>query len=67
MQPARHATCVLLMEALPFDEDGSLSCSPDSAPTQVFTMGPGVATTGVEGRSKRDYQVLIVVELMIDG
>lgn len=37
------------------------SCTPDKTPTGVFPMRPGVAMPAVEGCSKQDYQVLIVI------
>jgi hypothetical protein len=40
------------------------SCTPDKTPTDVFPMDPGRAMPMVEGCSKRDYQVLIVVGRM---
>ncbi len=43
------------------------SCTPDKTPTQVFPMSPGVEMPAVEGCSKRDYQVLIVIGMMVDG
>jgi hypothetical protein len=43
------------------------SCTPDKAPTAAFPMSPGTVMPAVEGCSKRDYQVLIVVGMMIDG
>lgn len=43
------------------------SCTPDKTPTGVFPMSPGVAMPAVEGCSKQDYQVLIVVGRMVDG
>jgi hypothetical protein len=42
------------------------SCTPDQTPTDVFPMSPGVQMPAVEGCSKRDYQVLIVVGMMVD-
>ena len=43
------------------------SCTPDKAPAHVFPMGPGVAMPAVEGCSKRDYQVLIVIGMMVES
>ncbi len=43
------------------------SCTPDKTPTHVFPMGPGTAMPSVEGCSKRDYQVLIVVGMMVES
>jgi len=47
-------------------QDGQ-SCTPDNTPTQVFPMSPGVAMPAVEGCSKQDYQVLIIVGMMVDS
>ena len=41
------------------------SCSPDATPTGVFPMTPGVSMPNVQGCSKRDFQVLIVVGMMV--
>lgn len=43
------------------------SCTPDKTPTQVFPMSPGIAMPAVEGCSKRDYQVLIVIGRMVES
>ncbi len=43
------------------------SCTPDKTPTQVFPMSPGRAMPAVEGCSKQDYEVLIVIGMMEDG
>lgn len=43
------------------------SCTPDKTPTQVFPMSPGIAMPAVEGCNKRDYQVLIVVGMMVES
>jgi hypothetical protein len=43
------------------------SCTPDKTPTDVFPMDPGRAMPMVEGCSKRDYQVLIVIGRMVDS
>ena len=43
------------------------SCTPDKTPTGVFPMSPGIAMPAVEGCSKQDYQVLIVVGRMVEG
>lgn len=43
------------------------SCTPDNTPTDVFPMSPGIAMPAVQGCSKRDYQVLIVVGMMVDS
>jgi hypothetical protein len=43
------------------------SCTPDKTPTDVFPMDPGRAMPAVDGCSKRDYQVLIVIGRMVDS
>lgn len=43
------------------------SCSPDKTPTSVFPMSPGVAMPAIEGCRKQDYQVLIVVGMMVES
>lgn len=43
------------------------SCTPDKTPTQVFPMSPGIAMPAVEGCSKRDYQVLIVIGMVVES
>lgn len=43
------------------------SCTPDKTPADVFPMRPGVVMPEVSGCNKQDYQVLIVVGMMIDG
>lgn len=43
------------------------SCTPDKVRTDVFPMSPGVAMPAVDGCSKRDYQVLIVIGRMAEG
>jgi hypothetical protein len=43
------------------------SCTPDKTPTDVFPMDPGRAMPVVEGCSKRDYQVLIVIGRMVES
>jgi hypothetical protein len=47
-------------------QDGQ-SCTPDNTPTDVFPMSPGIAMPAVQGCSKRDYQVLIVMGMMVDS
>ena len=46
---------------------GGQSCTPDKSPTSVFPMDPGRAMPEVEGCSKRDYQVLIVIGRMVES
>ncbi len=48
-------------------QSDSQPCTPDKTPTGVFPMSPGVSMPMVEGCSKRDYQVLIVVGMVIEG
>jgi hypothetical protein len=43
------------------------SCTPDKTPTGVFPMSPGIAMPAVEGCSKQDFQVLIVVGTMVES
>ena len=43
------------------------SCTPDNTPVDVFPMSPGVAMPTVQGCSKRDYQVLIIVGMMLES
>jgi len=40
------------------------ACTPDMTPTEVFPMVPGRAMPEVDGCSKRDYQVLIVIGMI---
>lgn len=43
------------------------SCTPDKTPVDAFQMSIGTAMPAVEGCSKQDYQVLIVVGMMVDS
>jgi hypothetical protein len=43
------------------------SCTPDAVPTDVFPMDPDRAMPMVEGCSKQDYQVLIVVGMIVES
>lgn len=43
------------------------ACTPDKTPTDAFPMSPGIAMPSVEGCSKRDYQVLIVVGMLVES
>lgn len=45
----------------------SASCTPDKTPVNVFPMSPGIAMPAVEGCRKRDYQVLIVIGMMVES
>jgi len=47
--------------------DAGEACTPDNTPTEVFPMSPGTAMPTVQGCSKRDYQVLIVIGMMVEG
>ena len=42
------------------------ACSPDKTPTDVFPMREGIAMPEVEGCDKQDYQVLIVIGMMVE-
>ena len=53
--------------ALYRSNEAGQSCSPDKTPTHVFPMSPGVSMPAIEGCSKQDYQVLIVVGMMVSG
>lgn len=46
-------------------EAAGQSCSPDKTPTSVFPMSPGISMPEIEGCKKQDYQVLIVVGMMV--
>lgn len=43
-----------------------MACTPDQAPQSAFPMSPATAMPAVEGCSKRDYQVLIVIGMMVN-
>lgn len=43
------------------------ACTPDKAPMSVFPMTPGTIMPAVEGCSKQDYQVLIVIGMMVES
>lgn len=43
------------------------SCTPDKTPTGVFPMDPGRSMPEVEGCSKKDYQVLIVLARAVES
>lgn len=43
------------------------ACTPDKAPESVFPMTPGTVMPAVEGCSKQDYQVLIVIGMMVES
>jgi hypothetical protein len=42
------------------------ACTPDLAPTTAFPMSPGTVMPPVQGCNKKDYQVLIVVGMMVN-
>ena len=46
--------------------DGQI-CAPDQTPTGAFPMSPDKAMPAVAGCAKQDYQVLIVVGMMVDS
>jgi hypothetical protein len=46
---------------------GKNSCSPENAPRDAFRVSPGEPMPAVEGCSKQDYAVLIVVGMPIDN
>jgi len=50
--------------ALYTERDAGKACTPDKAPMSVFPMSPGTVMPAVEGCSKQDYQVLIVIGMM---
>jgi hypothetical protein len=50
-----------------YTANNGASCTPDKTPTEAFPMSPGVSMPAVEGCSKRDYQVLIVVGMMVES
>ena len=58
-----HLRC----RAAVYTAEAGQSCTPDKTPTGVFPMDPGRAMPEVEGCSKRDYQVLIVIGRMVEG
>jgi hypothetical protein len=58
-----HLRC----RAAVYTAQGGQSCTPDKTPVDVFPMRPDIAMPAVEGCSKRDYQVLIVVGMMVDS
>ena len=43
------------------------SCSPAKAPMSVFPMTPGTVMPAVEGCSKQDYQVPIVIGMRVEA
>lgn len=53
--------------ALYTESEVGKSCSPDKAPMSVFPMTPGTVMPTVEGCSKQDYQVLIVIGMMVEA
>ena len=53
--------------ALYTEKETGTACTPDKAPMSVFPMSPGTVMPAVEGCSKRDYQVLIVIGMMVES
>lgn len=43
------------------------TCMPTATPVSVFPMSPGVSMPNVPGCAKQEYQVLIVIGMMVDG
>ena len=46
--------------------DGGQTCSPEQTPTEVFPRVPNRLMPEVEGCNKQDWQVLIIVGMMVD-
>lgn len=46
---------------------GANSCTPAKAPAAAFPVAPGGLMPAVEGCSKQDYQVLIVIGMAVEG
>jgi hypothetical protein len=53
--------------ALYTQKETGKACTPDKAPISVFPMTPFEVMPAVEGCSKQDYQVLIVVGMVVEG
>jgi hypothetical protein len=51
--------------ALYTEKETGKACTPDKAPMSVFPMTPDTLMPAVEGCSKQDYQVLIVVGMVV--
>ena len=51
--------------ALYTQKETGKACTPDNAPISVFPMTPDTVMPAVEGCSKQDYQVLIVVGMVV--
>ena len=43
------------------------SCTPDNTPQGRFPMPPAEAMPAIDGCAKREYQVLIVIGMLVDG
>ena len=43
------------------------SCTPDKTPQGRFPMPPAEAMPAIDGCAKREYQVLIVIGMLVDG
>ena len=52
--------------ALYTPRDADAACTPDNTPTEVFPMSPDIAMPTVQGCSKRDYQVLVVIGMVVE-
>lgn len=52
--------------ALYTEKETGKTCTPDKAPISVFPMTAGTTMPAVEGCNKQDYQVLIVVGMMVE-
>jgi hypothetical protein len=53
--------------ALYTQKETGKACTPDKAPISVFPMTPGTTMPAVEGCNKQDYQVLIVVGVVVES
>lgn len=53
--------------ALYTQKETGKACTPDNAPTSVFPMTPDTVMPAVEGCSKKDYHVLIVVGIVVEN
>jgi hypothetical protein len=53
--------------ALYTEKEAGKACTPDKAPISVFPMTPLDVMPAVEGCSKQDYQVLIVVGMVVEN
>jgi len=53
--------------ALYTQKETGKACTPNNAPTSVFPMTPDTVMPAVEGCSKKDYHVLIVVGIVVEN